>query len=61
MKNELCGYSENIVVAPPKYCLKNFGGWMNIKDYRALDKTKTLLISTEGLSYINLEIAELRS
>ena len=61
MKNDLCGYSENIVVAPPKYCLKNFGGYMTIKDYRALDKTKTLLISTEGLSYINLDIAEMRT
>jgi hypothetical protein len=60
MKNDLCGYSENIVVAPPKYCLKNFGGYMTIKDYRALDKSKTMLISTEGLSYINMEIAELR-
>lgn len=61
MKNDLCGYSENIVVAPPKYCLKNFGGYMTIKDFRSIDKTKTMLISTEGLSYINQEIAEMRS
>jgi hypothetical protein len=61
LKNELSGYSENIVVAPPRYCLKNFGGYMTIKDYRALDKTKTLLISTEGLSYINMEIAEMKN
>lgn len=60
LRNELSGYSENIVIAPPKYCLKNFGGYMTIKDYRALDKTKTLLITTEGLSYINMEIAELK-
>lgn len=60
LKNELCGYSENIVVAPPKHCLKAFGGYMTIKDYRALDKTKTLLISTEGLSYINQEIVEIK-
>lgn len=60
MKNDLCGYTDNIVIAPPKYCLKNFGGYMTIKDYRALDKSKTLLISTEGLSYVNMEIAELK-
>jgi hypothetical protein len=61
MKNELCGYSENIIVSPPRYCLKNFGGWMTIKDYRSLDKTKTLLISTEYLSYVNLDIAEIKN
>jgi hypothetical protein len=60
LKNELCGYSENIAVAPPKYCLKNFGGYMTIKDFRSIDKSKTLLISTEGLSYINQEILEIR-
>jgi hypothetical protein len=61
LKNELCGYSENIIVSPPKYCLKSFGGYMTIKDYRLLDKTKTLLISTESLSYVNQEILEMRS
>ncbi len=60
MKNKLCGYSENITVSPPRQCLKNFGGYMPITSYRALDKTKTFLISTEDLSYVNQEICELK-
>lgn len=60
MKNGLCGYSEDIAISPPRYCLKNFGGYMSIKDYRAFDTSKTLLISTEGLSYINTEIMEIK-
>ena len=61
MRNELSPTDENIVIAPPKQCLKSFGGYMTIKDFRALDKSKTLLISTETLSYVNQEIAELRN
>jgi len=52
---------ENIVIAPPKYCLKSFGGHMTIKDFRSLDKTKTILISTETLSYINQDIVEIKN
>jgi len=61
MKNEVCGYNENIVVAPPRFCLKNFGGYMTIASFRSIDKTKSILISTETLSYVNMDIAEIRN
>jgi len=61
MREEISPLAEDIVVAPPRFCLKAFGGYLSIKDYRLLDKNKTLLISTEGLSYINLDIAEIRT
>jgi hypothetical protein len=50
---------ENIRIAPPKYILKDFGGYMSIKDYRNLSKDKKILISTESLSYINQDIVEI--
>lgn len=51
----------DIIVALPKFCLGKFGGSMTIEEYRALDKTKTYLISTEGLSYVNTEIVDIRT
>jgi hypothetical protein len=60
-KNELCEYSEQIIVSPSKYCLKSFGGYMSINDFRSLDNSKTFMISTEGLSYINQDIIEIKN
>lgn len=50
---------ENIKIAPPKYILKGFGGYMSIKDYRNLSNDKKILISTESLSYVNQDIIEI--
>jgi len=64
MKNDVNPTStsnEDIVVAPSRYILKNFGGYLSIESFRALDKTRTLLMSTETLSYINQEIYEIRN
>jgi hypothetical protein len=67
LKNEFCDHDkvagdDSIFIAPPKSVLKNFGGYMNIKDYRNLDKSNVkFLISTEYMSYINQDIIELRS
>lgn len=53
-------FNSEISVAPPRFCLKNFGGYMDIEKFRDHNKT-TLLISTEHLSYINQEIVEIRN
>ena len=58
LRNDVCGHNENITVAPPRYALKTCGGHMTIADYRAIDTSKTLMISTDKISYTNLEIYE---
>jgi hypothetical protein len=52
---------DHIDVAPPKFCLRAFGGHMSIKDFRKYRDTKKMLISTEGISYVNQEIIELKN
>jgi hypothetical protein len=52
------GEIEDIKIAPPRFCLKNFGGHLDIKEYRS-DSKNTIFISTEDLSYVNQEIVEL--
>lgn len=52
--------SYSIPIAPPKTLLKSFGGYMSIGQYRNDNHARTLLISTEGLSYVNTEIAEIK-
>ncbi len=66
MKDELGVYEkecekecEDIVIAPDKRVLKNFGGYMNIKEFRSIGPNKKILIGTESLSYINQDIIEL--
>lgn len=58
MKNELEDSSEDIEAAPSRYVLKRFGGHMNIKDFRGVTGKK-IVISTEKVSYINQDIAEM--
>ncbi len=50
---------EDIAIAPDKRVLKNFGGYMNIKDFRSIGVNKKILVGTESLSYINQDIIEL--
>lgn len=50
---------EDIAIAPDKRVLKNFGGYMSIKDFRVIGVNKKILIGTESLSYINQDIVEL--
>jgi hypothetical protein len=66
MKNEigLCDCKNNcncndISIAPSRYILKNFGGYMSINDYRSLGPNKKILVGSESLSYINQDIAEI--
>lgn len=62
MKNELNSEDKIngiIYVAPSRYILKNFGGYMDINNYRSLDTSKNILISTENISYINQDIIEI--
>jgi len=62
MKNSLGSENEpneTIKVAPSRYVLKNFGGYMTINEFRALDNSKNILISTENISYINQDIIEI--
>lgn len=51
---------DELVIAPSRYCLKAFGGYMTIDAFRKLDKDKLIMISTEGLSYINTDIVEIK-
>lgn len=62
LKNELDPEKnyESIKIAPSRYILKNFGGYMSIKDFRNLSNTdKKILINTEKISYINQDIIEM--
>lgn len=67
MKNDLCenlseNLTETINISPSRYVLKNFGGYMTIKDFRNLSENKNnkkILISTEKISYINQDIIEM--
>ncbi len=52
---------EDITIAPNKCILKNFGGYMSIKDFRSIGKNKKILVGTESLSYINQDIVEIIS
>ncbi len=60
IRNKFMGYniSEEISIAPSRYILKNFGGYMNIKDFRKNEHN--IMISTDGLSYVNQEIIDLK-
>ena len=54
-------FNDDILIAPPRICLKDFGGYMDINKFRSFNnKTNTLLISTEDLNYVNQEICELK-
>lgn len=61
LKNDLDTNSVEtaINIAPSRYVLKNFGGYMSIKDFRNLSSNKKILISTEKISYINQDIIEM--
>jgi hypothetical protein len=62
LKNELIGddnYDEDIYVSPPRYCLKEFGGHMDINEFRSgTEQKKNLIISSIKFNYINQEIIE---
>ena len=53
------GNVPQITTRAKRFILKNFGGYMSIKDYRALGPNKKILVSSESLSYTNQDIAEI--
>lgn len=59
LREQLTGETSELYIAPSKYILKCFGGFMDIEDYRKM--SSSILISTENISYINQEIVEIKN
>ena len=50
-------FFKDFTIAPNKLCLKVFGGYMNIDEFRS--NKKNINISTEFISYVNQDILEI--
>lgn len=50
--------NNDIYISPSRYCLKKFGGYMDIEQFRTLDTD--IIISSESMDYVNQEIAEIK-
>lgn len=66
LKQKVCGAGSEIIIkpAPPRICLKSFGGEMSISAFRKASNENTNFvtkISTDYISYINQEILEIFS
>jgi hypothetical protein len=60
LRKEWTGLNDKIEIAPNKYVLKAFGGYMNIEDFRKSPQLdRQILISTQKLSYVNQDILEI--
>ena len=60
LKKEWTGDASILDIAPSRYILKAFGGYMSIEDFRkSPHKDRKIIISDTKFSYENLEIAEI--
>lgn len=61
LKNRLQPSQDELYVSPSRYCLKNFGGYMDIDYFRNNTCAKyDVMISSETMDYVNQEIVEIK-
>jgi hypothetical protein len=54
-------YDSEIQISPSRYCLKEFGGYMDIDCFRNNSEAKyDIMISSETMEYVNQEIVEIK-
>lgn len=63
LKNKLQphNFDSDIYISPSRYCLKEFGGYMDIEQFRNNSEAKyDIMISSETMEYINQDIVEIK-